>query len=167
MSQNQDLEERRRRKARREARRRRERRRKLIMRAVFLVLLIVVLFGIITLARKLTRKVDGGQTESAVSNTQTNSAVTDVNGSTQTNEGSTSTAPVVQNVTKDPQTKEEVLDYARYQAMQYDYDGAIATIQGFDGYDTDAELSSELASITACSGRCIYDPTCLLAFSDQ
>lgn len=72
MSQNQDLEERRRRKARREARRRRERRRKLIMRAVFLVLLIVVLFGIITLARKLTRKVDGGQTESAVSNTQTN-----------------------------------------------------------------------------------------------
>lgn len=155
MSQNQDLEERRRRKARREARRRRERRRKLIMRAVFLVLLIVVLFGIITLARKLTRKVDGGQTESSVSNTQTNSTVTDVNGTTQTNEGTASTAPVVQNVTKDPQTKEEVLDYARYQAMQYDYDGAIATIQGFDGYDTDAELSSELASITAEKSSCV------------
>ena len=105
MSQNQDLEEKRRRRARREARRRRERRRKLIMRAVFLVLLVVVLFAIITLARKLNRKGDDGQTESAVSNTQTSSTVTDVNGSTQTNEGTTSAVPVVENVNTDPQTK--------------------------------------------------------------
>ncbi len=155
-----DLEERRKRKKRREERRRRQRRQALIARGVVLVLLVLVLVVIIAIARRLTKKSDQGSTESSVSGIDTGADGTADGGSDDVSVQGTVTEEPSQSYVSaaaakaDLSTKEGVLDYARLQAAQYDYDAAIATIQSFPGYESDGDLTAEINNITTAKNAC-------------
>ena len=151
------------RKTRRAERRRKERQRALVARAVTLALLLVVLVAIIVVAIRISRKDTVPQdtvtdtvvtqaanpdTQNAQQNTQSTAETTPVPEQPQ------QTAEVPQPVVSVPTTKEEALNLARFQAMQYDYDKAIATIQSFGGYESDADLVNEISSITAQRDAC-------------
>ena len=159
-----DMEERRRRQKRREERRRRQRRQALIARGVVLVVLLLILFAIIFIVGRLTKKGDAGSTQEAgTQNTVSEGGVTTASGGTTdgTASGTTDAAGTTAQTfistaaaNADLTTKEGVLDYARLQAAQYDYDGAIATIQSFSGYESDGDLTAEINNITTAKNAC-------------
>ena len=159
-----DMEERRRRKKRREERRRRQRRQALIARGVVLVALLLILFMIIFVVGRLTKKGDSGSTQEAgTQNTTSEGGATNVTDGTAdgtTSVGTETAETTAQTIVStaaanaDLSTKEGVLDYARLQAAQYDYDGAIATIQSFSGYESDSDLTAEINTITTAKNAC-------------
>ncbi|MDO4805020.1 MAG: polysaccharide deacetylase family protein [Lachnospiraceae bacterium] len=165
MAQHDDIEERRRRRMRREERRRRQRRQALIARAVVLVVLVAVLVGIIALASRLTKK---DNTEGTEGGAAVNASGADGSGyaasadganSEAASSGEASSAGSAQTVSTvaakaDLSTKEGVLDYARYLTAQYDYDGAVAAIQSFAGYESDGDLTAEINTITMAKNAC-------------
>ncbi len=153
--QHDDIEERRRRKKRREERRRRQRRQALIARAVILGMLVAILVVIIIIATNIGRKRGSGKSEESSGNVETtvNEGTEELSAESKADEPE---APAVSYAAAnaDLTTKEGVLDYARLQAAQYDYDGAIATIQSFAGYESDGDLTAEINNITTAKNNC-------------
>ena len=152
--QHDDIEERRRRKKRREERRRRQRRQALIARAVILGMLVAILVVIIIIATNIGRKRGSDKSEESSGNVETtvNEGTEELSAESKADEPE---APAVSYAAAnaDLTTKEGVLDYARLQAAQYDYDGAIATIQSFAGYESDGDLTAEINNITTAKNN--------------
>ncbi len=166
MPDNEEIRKEKMRKKRRAERRRKERQRALVARAVTLALLLVVLVAIIVVAIRISRK-DTVPQDTVTDTVVTQAATPDTQNAQQNTQNTQSTAEttaipeqpqqtaeVPQPVVTVPTTKEEALNLARFQAMQYDYDKAIATIQAFGGYESDADLMNEISSITAQRDAC-------------
>ena len=166
MPDNEEIRKEKMRKKRRAERRRKERQRALVARAVTLALLLVVLVAIIVVAIRISRK-DTVPQDTVTDTVVTQAATPDTQNAQQNTQNTQSTAEttaipeqpqqtaeVPQPVVTVPTTKEEALNLARFQAMQYDYDKAIATIQAFGGYESDADLVNEINSITAQRDSC-------------
>lgn len=105
---------------------------------------------------RLTKKNKAGTGESAGKNDSANVVSTDaaVSGSGETVSSNQTVAVSTAAANADLSTKQGVLDYARYLAAQYDYDGAVAAIQSFSGYESDGDLTAEINTITMSKSAC-------------
>jgi hypothetical protein len=157
MSQNDDLDRQQKLRELRRIRRARKRRKALIIRTcVFCVLLAILIVCILAITGVIGKKGSGKTystaTVSTVSGTDNSGA--DVSGGTVSGSTASSAESGTTESTAPAGSKEEALTQAEALAATYDYDGAIAKLQSFAGYETDADIQSAISTYTGQKNAC-------------
>lgn len=117
--------------SKRKKRRRRQRQIRVALNLLFIVIIIVALiFGGIKLFEKLR---SGKKNGVDINNTQNSESVI-------TTENSTETEAPSEKVTEPATEAVDIMAQAELMAAQYDYDGAIALLQGTEGYSSNTEM---------------------------
>lgn len=136
--------------------RRRKRRNALIVKLVIFIILVVVLVVVIWFmsggAKKVSQTTTGRATQTTTSE---NNRITggdsqnDQNGGSegtnQTEDGSEPSGDIAHNAAENQRA--DLMNKARNLAAQYDYDGALETLESIPDYDSDAEIISLMADL--------------------
>lgn len=174
---NRSTSERERLRRQREARRRAQRKKALILHGIVFALLIAVLIVVLLIIGNLTRRqkklqtaetgtanvitagtggqaTESDQTVTAGQEAQEGAAVETAGGEAQPEAAAQNMDTASGAITDNPTTKESALASANMFATQYDYDRAIAAIQNFSGYESDADLTSAIDRYTSEKASC-------------